>query len=146
MKENEKKTLAKKLPNELSPCGVFCGACPSFEKTCLGCASESQSQQRISKWNCKIRKCCYEEKGLDFCGDCAEFPCDTVNKKLIHSHPEDVRFKYRHDVPENLRKLKELGREAYLEYQKQRWSCPSCSGRVVFYTYACVECGKHVIA
>lgn len=146
LREDEKeKFIMKSIPNELAPCGVFCGACPSFNKTCLGCASESKKQKRTSKWNCRIRKCCYEEKETDFCGYCVQFPCDEVNKKLIDSHPGETKFKYRHEIPENITKLKELGLGDYLEYQRRRWSCPSCGGRVVFYEYTCVECGKEVI-
>jgi hypothetical protein len=133
-------------PNELAPCGVFCGACPSFNKTCFGCTSDNQKQQRKSKWNCRIRICCYEKMELFFCGDCEQFPCDKVSKKLIHSHPGETKFKYRHEIPENMTKFKELGLEDYLEYQRRKWSCPSCGGRVVFYKYSCVDCGKESIA
>lgn len=134
-----------KIPNELAPCGVYCGACPSFNKTCLGCPSESKSQKRKSKWGCKIRKCCLNEKKLDFCGNCLEFPCDKINKKLIDSHPGDCKFKYRHEIPDNLEKLKELGIEKYMDYQKYRWTCPSCDGIVYFYHYKCGKCGKELV-
>ncbi len=134
------------IPDVLAPCGVFCGACPSFNRgTCLGCASENCEQKRTSKWGCRIRKCCYEEKRLDFCGYCAQFPCDQLKKKLINPHPGETKFNYRHEVPENMTKLKELGVEDYLAYQEQRWSCPSCGGRVLFYEYACGECGQEVM-
>ena len=134
----------EKIPGELAPCGVYCGACPSFNKSCLGCQSEIKNQKRASKWGCKIRKCCLEEKKLDFCGNCLEFPCVNINKKLINSHPGDSKFKYRHEIPTNLAKLKELGCEDYLEYQKSRWSCPTCGGVVYFYHYICSKCGLEV--
>jgi hypothetical protein len=121
----------KQIPNELAPCGVFCGACPSFNKTCLGCASESKEQKRTSKWGCKIRDCCYNIEEKDFC--------------LLHSHPGEIKFKYRHEIPEIFQKLKELGVDDYLEFQKQRWSCSSCGSRVNFYHYKCSKCGKEVI-
>ena len=135
----------KNIPGELAPCGVFCGACPSIYKSCLGCASENQNQKRKSKWNCRIRKCCYEEMEKSFCIYCAQFPCDKINKKLINSHPGEIKFKYRHEISENLSKLDEMGIGDYFEYQRQRWSCPSCGGRVVFYDYTCIECGKDVV-
>jgi hypothetical protein len=78
----------------------------------------------------------------NFCGECEQFPCDKVNKKLILSHPDEMRFNYRHEIPVNLAKISELGIEDYLEYQKRRWSCPTCGGRVVFHEYSCVDCGK----
>jgi len=37
------------LPNALAVCGVYCGACPSFNKTCLGCSCENKDQERTSK-------------------------------------------------------------------------------------------------
>ena len=132
------------IPPELAPCGVFCGACPSFSKTCLGCASQRKEQKRTSKWSCKIRKCCYEMKQLSFCGACSEFPCTKVNKKLIQSHPGDTRFRYRHETPENFAKLAELGVVDYLEYQQKRWTCPACGGKVYLYHYVCSNCGQVV--
>ena len=134
----------KNIPNELAPCGVFCGACPSFNKSCLGCPSENKSQKRTSKWGCKIRKCCYNEKNLDYCCECPDFPCVKINKKLLDSHPGDNRFKYRHEIPKNIEKLKELGLKRYLDYQKTRWSCPTCGGTVHFYHYKCDKCGNEV--
>ena len=107
------------LTNELAPCGVFCGACPSFNKTCLGCPSENKEQKRKSKWGCKIRKCCYEEKDIQYCSYCEQFPCEKINKKIINSHPRETKFKYRHELLDNAKKLKELGVEKYLKYQKK---------------------------
>ena len=41
---------------------------------CLGCRSE---QCRLFK-NCGIRPC-HQQKGVDFCFQCDEFPCDKTN-------------------------------------------------------------------
>lgn len=132
------------IPNELAPCGVFCGACPSFGKTCLGCAATSKTQDRTSKWGCKIRRCCYEEKALYFCLECEEYPCTKQRKKLLDSHPGDDRFQYRHELPQNFKKLQEMGMAAYLKYQQQRWTCPDCGGRVVFYDSTASNAGKNI--
>ena len=126
--------------DELAPCGVFCGACPSCHKTCKGCASEDKAQIRKSKWSCKIRTCCYDQKKLDFCGQCPEFPCTIVNKKLVESHPHDVHFTYRHEIPDSFRKLKSMGVEVFYKYQVQRWKC-TCGGTIQFYSYKCNTCG-----
>jgi len=134
----------KQIKNELAPCGVFCGACPSFNKTCLGCASESKEQKRTSKWGCKIRDCCYNIEEKDFCIDCSKFPCKKYRKKLLDTHPGDQKFRYRHEIPEIFEKMKEMNIEGYFEYQKRRWSCPSCGGIVNFYHYKCSKCGKEV--
>ena len=129
---------------DLAPCGVWCGACPSYKKTCLGCASEEHNQDRRSKWGCKIRVCCYEKEGLDYCMDCQKFPCTVHNKKLIQSHPGDERFRYRHEIPQNFRMLKKLGTDRYIVDQTKRFLCPDCGGQVSWYHYTCKECGNKV--
>ena len=134
--------LEKNSINELAPCGVFCGACPSFNKTCLGCASADRNQRRTSKFGCTIRTCCYEEKGLDFCVECDEYPCQRIIKKLINSHPNDSKFTYRHEIPEIFEKLKTMNLHDFLEFQKKRWQCKFCKGTVQFYHYKCGTCEK----
>jgi len=135
-------TKVKNRINELSPCGVFCGACPSFNKSCNGCSSDDHEQKRISKFDCRLRICCYTEKGLDYCADCDQFPCKLINKKLINSHKNDPRYHYRHEIPKNFAKLKSIGLDNYIEFQKQRWKCSSCDGTVYFYKYKCNTCEK----
>jgi hypothetical protein len=130
----------------LAPCGVYCGACPSFGKTCLGCASQELggTQKRKSKWSCKLRVCCYDEKGLEFCSACDDYPCTKYKKKLTDSHPGDPRFIYRHEVENNLVLLSQLGQQAFLEHMDSRFTCPECGGRVVWYDYRCTDCGVEV--
>ncbi|MCF8231721.1 MAG: DUF3795 domain-containing protein [Bacteroidales bacterium] len=130
--------------HSLAPCGVFCAACPSFKKTCLGCSSEERQQKRTSKWNCRIRDCCLYQMKLSFCVDCEAFPCSTHRKKLVDSHRGDPRFAYRHEIPEQFPKLKSLGLEDYLAYQRERYSCPDCGAIIQFYRYTCSRCGKEV--
>lgn len=125
----------------LAPCGVFCRACPSFDKTCKGCASDDSDQDRCSKWSCKIRNCCYG-KGLDFCINCDEFPCKIIFKKLLGSHRDDPRFTYRLEIPDIFIKLKTMSLDEYFEFQTQRWKCDSCGGTIQFYLYKCRNCGK----
>lgn len=129
---------------ELSPCGIYCGACPSYRKTCYGCASDKK-QVRKSKWNCKIRLCCYDLKELDYCFDCRQFPCRIITKKLIDSHAGDSRFRYRHELPESYSRYKELKLDKFLLFQKEKWKCPDCGGTVRFYIYSCDKCGKKIV-
>ncbi len=137
IQKNEKNRI-----NELAPCGVFCGACPAFNKSCRGCGSEDKNQKRKSKFNCKIRTCCYNEKHLDFCIDCEQFPCKKINKKLLDTNQGNPKFTYRHEIPFIFAKLKTMNLDDYFEFQKQRWKCKSCGGTVHFYHYMCDACGK----
>ena len=138
MKQNDLES--PKFPPEVAPCGVYCGACPSFGKSCHGCSSE-KSQKRKSKFYCKVRKCCYSEKSLSCCFECDDFPCKEYRKKLINSHPGDPRFEYRHELVENRSVFDEKGLEQYLQYQDERFRCSKCGGRVHWYHYKCSSCG-----
>jgi hypothetical protein len=132
----------KNRRNELAPCGVFCAACPSYNKTCYGCSSENKNQKRKSKWNCKIRKCCYEEMNVEHCGNCNRFPCEKINCKLIKSHNGDKKFKYRHEISGNMKQLKELGVDKFIKFKEKEYTCPYCNGNIHFYHYKCSLCGK----
>lgn len=56
----------------LGKCGFYCGACPTFLKGgCDGCVAE----HRIG--DCFTRDCVMG-KGLDVCGRCEAFPCETI--------------------------------------------------------------------
>ena len=133
------------IPAELAPCGVFCGACPSFHKSCLGCASTDTEQKRTSKWHCKIRACCYQTKALSFCGLCDEFPCTIFRHKLLDTHQDDPRFNYRHELPLIFDQQYDEDLQVYLARQIQRWQCPDCGGMIRFYDYQCDTCQKYHI-
>lgn len=140
MKKKQNDLKAKNFPPEVAPCGVYCGACPSFGKTCFGCSSE-KSQTRKSKLSCKLRKCCHSEKSLSCCFECDEFPCKEHRRKLINSHSGDPRFDYRHELVESCTEFVEMGLERYLQHQNEKWRCSKCDGRVHWYHYKCSSCG-----
>jgi len=59
-----------------SRCGICCSQCHFQEEVnCKGCT-------HISKpfWgeSCPVKSCC-EEKDLECCGECSDFPCDLLN-------------------------------------------------------------------
>ena len=131
------------IEEKVSYCGLYCGACPSFHKgTCLGCRSEDKNQSRISKWSCKIRKCCIEVQKIEHCGQCEDFPCKEMNRKLINSHQNDPRFEYRHKIPQNVKALNKLGLREWAQAQAKLWSCLHCGKPIVFYYNKCSACGR----
>ncbi|MCF8228811.1 MAG: DUF3795 domain-containing protein [Bacteroidales bacterium] len=128
----------------IGSCGIFCSACYSYQKgTCLGCGSENRNQQRISKWNCRIRNCCKQEKHLNYCFECKEFPCDKI-LKFVKSHPKDKKYTYRHQAIQNLADLKAMGISQWLLEQQQKYTCGDCGGQVIFYDDFCVDCKKKI--
>ncbi|UCH57569.1 MAG: DUF3795 domain-containing protein [Candidatus Bathyarchaeota archaeon] len=66
--------------NELAtPCGLYCGSCRYYMvEECRGCGSEDRP-------DCRLFKCCREEKELWFCTQCDDFPCENLKKsKGLH--------------------------------------------------------------
>jgi hypothetical protein len=113
-------------------CGLFCGHCEIYiaystnnltaqkriaraysetkgktiqpvQVKCLGCKGTSSSLWRSS---CQVRLCA-EEKGLEFCYQCREFPCDTL-QSLFEVNPQ---------ARENLRTISKIGPDAWLSQQ-----------------------------
>lgn len=65
-----------------------------------------------SGWTgCPVRKCC-TEKSIDFCFECADFPCDNWDEKGKHSNVFNKAKK------ERLQEMKSIGVE---EWIKKQW-------------------------
>jgi hypothetical protein len=77
-------------------CGLHCGACPVFKASgdralaeriaqnvgipiervsCHGCRAEEGHIKLMGEPVCPTYICCVEQKGLQFCYECADFPC-----------------------------------------------------------------------
>jgi len=51
--------------------------------TCHGCKGDRSVHWSVDgdgKVGCWILSCCVDQKGFEFCSDCAEFPCDRLVK------------------------------------------------------------------
>ena len=114
----------------VTPCGLYCGACPLF----MASKDEKFAEAIASKHNipielaqcigcrpakgvptpCRGNKCatytCAEEKGLFTCGECEEFPCDKLapaaDKAGVIPHNTKIY---------NLLLIKKGGLEAWIE-------------------------------
>jgi hypothetical protein len=40
----------------------------------------------------------------------------------------------------NLNYIKEKGMDAFLEHEKERWTCPTCGGVICVHTKRCYNC------
>lgn len=59
----------------IAKCGYYCGACPTYlNGNCSGCYEEH------SEGDCFTRDCVIN-KNICVCGQCADFPCDTILTK-----------------------------------------------------------------
>jgi hypothetical protein len=86
-------------------CGRYCAACTAYEGgSCCGCGYQLGQTRR---GECAVFCCCIEDRGLEHCGLCLDFPCQVF---LSHAPPRDVARRYR-----ALRRRAELGTAAWLK-------------------------------
>jgi hypothetical protein len=129
-----------------SYCGLFCGACGTLVATekggadargekCRGCKSDLLARGCLEK--CLMRPCAIA-RGVDSCGDCAEFPCAV----LLAFEQDGVP--HHRGVTKSLRDRKAMGVTRWLEAQHKAWSCPACGTRFHWKQKTCESCGATV--
>ncbi len=134
-------------------CGLFCPACqvfigtkedpgrlkamarrlqrPLHELQCNGCRSEKRCFYCKSK--CVMAKCA-AAKGLDFCGECGEYPCKDL-KAFQSAMPHRI------ELWKSQARIKEVGYEKWYGEMIEHYSCPSCRALNSAYDIACRKCG-----
>lgn len=59
-----------------SRCGLLCSECSYRESTnCPGCVNTGT----VFWGECRVKNCC-ESKQISHCGNCADFPCETLKE------------------------------------------------------------------
>jgi hypothetical protein len=133
-------------------CGLFCPSCTLFigstedperlkwlanqfgasikEVKCHGCRADIRSTYCET---CKIAKCAVE-KGIDFCGECDEFPCDDLKAF-------QAQMPHRIELWESHERIREVGWEQWFTEMVERYSCPKCGTINSAYDIACRGCG-----
>ena len=142
-------------------CGLYCGACSIY------CAWQNNNQELLetlrktmsSQWGevtleelrcdgclggghltpycrqCALRLCPEGKPGVTRCADCPDFPCSHItdfNTDGMHHHAE---------VLDNLRRLQEIGLEAWLDEEEEQWRCSQCQAPMAWYARTCLQCG-----
>jgi len=79
--------------------------------------------------------CTLSRKQIEFCFDCAVFPCENLEK--IDRY---YRQKYGSGVIENFVFIKTHGMVAFLKSEKEKWKCPACGGVLCIHTERCYAC------
>ncbi len=105
---------------QAAPCGLYCGACIDHlvYKNCHGCGCNCDSCAASNHHKqCDIYECCVEQRSLEACGECEEFPCS----RLIQFCYNPV-WQHHLTVIENLRRRRAVGTGRWLEEQKKAWS------------------------
>jgi len=136
-------------------CGLNCRACPVMganerddgnwitetakawdrspeDLKCSGCKSSVRASFCT---DCRMRACAME-KGLEFCMECGDYPCDAISAFRNDDAPHHSA------VFLNLAAIREQGVDAWLESEKTRWSCSKCGTRFYWYSGTCESCGN----
>lgn len=125
-------------------CGLYCGACPMMLDTitgkgptpCHGCKSEQPAGHCAE---CVI-KACARSKGYDFCDLCAELAsCEKMNGFM-----SDPEWPYHQGVLKNFVAIRAVGKDQWLQDQKNRWQCSACGTQHSWWDETCPQCGEMV--
>lgn len=135
-------------------CGLYCGGCAILlanregtveeiaraegvqpeELRCHGCKTEVVATFCT---DCYMKECA-ERRGIEFCIECDEYPCE----RLV-AFKED-KYPHHSVVLKNLERMREIGLQPWLSEQKSRWSCPNCGQAHSWYDESCKECGAEL--
>jgi hypothetical protein len=101
--------------NLATPCGLYCGECLYYKKTCKGCVP---SDGRPSWGRCKTYACTVEKK-VEHCGECVEFPCWLfLNQYSRELGPWRVFYKAGQLVYRKKNADPKVAMERHLEWEK----------------------------
>jgi len=148
--ENHSTKLNKKLA---AVCGLYCEACSWFiattedpqrlkwlaaqlhfseeESKCYGC----RSGKRLPYCEkCKMSSCA-AERGIDFCSECEDYPCDDL-KRFQSAMPHRIELWI------NLERIKSIGYKQWLKEIRETYTCPQCQTLNSTYDLKCRTCGE----
>jgi Protein of unknown function (DUF3795) len=144
------------VPNKqlAAVCGLFCPACHVFigtqydpdrlrvmalrfqrsfeELKCNGCQSEKRCFYCESK--CTMSKCAAARR-VDFCGECAEYPCKDLKAF-------QAEMPHRIELWKAQARIKEVGYEKWYAEMVKHYSCKKCGTLNSAYDLKCRKCGK----
>ena len=107
------------------------------KNACPGCWGDDSLKMK-SCAGCQRKNC---EKliagGYDFCYQCESYPCASL-KGLDKRY----RTKYGMSMLENLASIQEIGIDAFMANENERWACPDCGAMLCVHRPACIVCGS----
>ena len=127
----------------IAPCGLDCALCGralAAENPCPGCNGPDERKPEFCAKRCGIIRCAKRrENGYDYCDKCPDYPCADVLEK-------ETRYTSKYPLYEspgkNLRDIRALGMEGFLENERAQWTCKECGHVICVHTGVCSGCGK----
>ncbi len=121
-------------------CGLYCGACNRTlrTKTTSGCGGCKSPKGAAFKSRCPILACKkYKADKLASCGECDDYPCDTIETFFSGSPRYELREKYLNTISKN-------GLDAWLAEMETRWTCEKCNAPYGYGDAKCPKCERMV--
>jgi len=103
-------------------CGLYCGSCQYLSQQCRGCGQQRGKPFWTAQFNieiCPLYDCYVNQKQLEHCGLCDEFPCPAFTSLRDPSMSDEEAEKSLQDRQGNLIRRKETGTEKWLEGKTQ---------------------------
>lgn len=155
LNDNDSEILNSAKKDLVSACGLYCGACgiylatqendcdkilqyavvlnQNYEATlCFGCSSKRKSLHCSE--SCIFVEC-KQRKGVNYCIDCKDFPCQAMNEFKS-------KMPHRVEIFDSQKRLKEIGIECWLIEMKDYYTCPHCKTVNSAYHLVCRSCGN----
>ena len=127
----------------IAPCGLDCSLCRHAledDPPCPGCLGPDEGKMAFCVSGCGIVLCEKRRRnGYRFCDECPDFPCADVKEKESRYA---VKYPLRESPLRNLRMIRELGMNAFLEKEKALWTCAYCDRPICVQTGRCSGCGR----
>ncbi|MBN1412158.1 MAG: DUF3795 domain-containing protein [Spirochaetales bacterium] len=130
----------------LGYCGLYCGGCGIYQAARVGnpvkaedgslMLCEGCNGSKITEWctNCAI-KSCNRTKGIRYCLECDENPCD-----ILKNFMDDEQYPYHKEVQDNMKRLREIGLEKWINEQQEKYTCPECGHTFNWFDKKCPAC------
>jgi len=133
-------------------CGLFCPSCIIFiathedpEKLRMIAEDRQVAVEDVECDGCRAERCnyycktcrlyhCAAGKGIDFCGECADYPCEDL-KAFQAEYPHRI------ELWEAQERIKEVGYEQWYTEMIEHYSCPRCHALNSAYDFTCRKCG-----
>ena len=102
---------------------------------CDGCLSGGNLAGHCQR--CNIRLCAANKQSDSRCSDCEELPCYRITNLINMGH-----YLHRQEYLPNLKKIREMGVQEWIQYEEERWRCPQCGLPMSWYDAECARCGE----
>lgn len=125
----------------IAPCGLDCSICSRAQladQPCPGCNGPDENKPEFCAKGCGIILCQKrKENGYVYCDECPDYPCEDVMEK---ENRYTTKYPLYESPLENLRMIRSMGMQSFLEKECETWTCKKCGGPISVHTGVCSIC------